>query len=115
MPIATTAVFESGILKPTEPLALPEHALVHLVIAVPAQREAVSNHAAKLTRALTEWRSQNDVRVLSAPTAETRQVRARDDELDRLLDEIGRHAAGLPGDEVEAIAAEACRAARERA
>ncbi len=113
MPIATTAVFESGMLRPTEPLALPEHSLVHLVIVTPTQREAVLDHASKLTRALAQWRSKSEVGVLSAPATEGAQARELDDEFDRLLDEIGTHTADLPTEEVEALAAEACRAARD--
>jgi predicted DNA-binding antitoxin AbrB/MazE fold protein len=112
MPIATTASFESGMLKPTEPLSLPEHSIVHLVIASSGELDRISHRSRQIAEALDRWLDHSEAEVVSAPVEDANSLAHLDDELDRLLDEIDRKTSHLSEEEIESLADDAVEAMR---
>lgn len=118
MPITATATFESGLLRPTEPLNLPDRSLVHLVIASPEERDAISISSRHLAARLKEWLPNSGTQVVSAPSSDPATLARLDLELDQLLDEIDRETANsqsstrLSAEEIESLVSEATEALR---
>ena len=110
MPIATKAVYESGLLRPLEPLSLPERSVVDVTIASPVADERGTGRSAKLSEALRNWASTTEVQVVSAPRGAN--AGHLDRELDELLEEVRERTSHLGEEEVETLADEACQAAR---
>jgi predicted DNA-binding antitoxin AbrB/MazE fold protein len=113
LPASISAVYEDGFLKPVQPLALPEHQRVRVIV-VPAEPDPA--RVRWLYEQADEWLAQQPAEAIHQPAPLSPATRARlDAEFDDLLVEIRQITAGLSEVEIAARVDNARRAVRDDA
>lgn len=108
------AVYENGLLRPLQPLSLPERAQVYLTISLSEPLQAdVEARLQEMHRQADEWLAQQPQGAVRPPRRLSAAAQARlDAELEALLAEVDASMGDVSEEEVAALANEAVQAVR---
>ena len=111
------AVYEHGLLRPLQPLFLPERAQVYVIV-VPSepQQPPVEERLRQMHARADEWLANQPRDAVRAPRPLSPTTRAKlDAELGRLLAEVDASMGDVPDETITALVNEAAHAVRHGA